>query len=378
MTYARARVFSGMVSTGWWVAICILALLTDISGKIALFEGETHYGAILGVFVLGYTILGLPLDVWGGYILPKKFSRRQETFIQWFGKWCRGVLAHGSLMWLTGVVLVLVAGEVGTIAAIAFVGLMMMLQSRFQLSLGQLISPMKLKYEQCIGNGGVPSFEHMRFAVVDSEDEDFTGGVFGRPGKEVIVLPAKWKDKLQPELLETITVRRLGAVLTGSRNRGLLIAIIWNLIGFSLAAYFTPHPLSSAAGAIDVALIFSLFSFVGLFGVLPFFSRKGILEVDSWAQKNGLSQPRLQRIFSFYSKQAGDSPTRPQMIEFFCHPIPSVENRLQSMLLEETPTGAWHVARQSLFLSWAGLGLLSRFAHCNLGRPELWAMLPCE
>ncbi len=34
--------------------------------------------------------------------------------------------------------------------------------------------------------------------------------------------------------------------------------------------------------------------------------------------------------------------------------------------------------RMMLFLSWAGLGGLARAVHCNIGRPSLWVMLPCD
>jgi hypothetical protein len=43
----------------------------------------------------------------------------------------------------------------------------------------------------------------------------------------------------------------------------------------------------------------------------------------------------------------------------------------------EPRLGAWHAARTTLFLSWAGFGLLSRAVHCNSGRPEPWALPPC-
>jgi len=39
---------------------------------------------------------------------------------------------------------------------------------------------------------------------------------------------------------------------------------------------------------------------------------------------------------------------------------------------------AWHAARTALYLSWAGVGLLGRAVHCNLGRPEVWVFLPSD
>ncbi|WP_146526280.1 hypothetical protein [Novipirellula artificiosorum] len=39
---------------------------------------------------------------------------------------------------------------------------------------------------------------------------------------------------------------------------------------------------------------------------------------------------------------------------------------------------AWHAARMTLFVSWACMGMLVRAVHCNVGRPELWVMLPTD
>jgi hypothetical protein len=38
----------------------------------------------------------------------------------------------------------------------------------------------------------------------------------------------------------------------------------------------------------------------------------------------------------------------------------------------------WGVARLALFTSWAPLSPLSRAVHCNIGHPELWALLPVD
>jgi hypothetical protein len=378
MTYAKARVISGIVSVGWWLVLSVLALQMDVSGMIVGFEGEGRAWAVLAAFVLGYIVLGFPFDLWGGYILPGKYQRRDENFTSWFAKWCRGVLIHGLTLWVFGMTVMMVTKYAGLVGALLAVALLMLFQMRIQLWLGRFISPLRMLHYETLGKGKIDAFKHINFAIVDSHDRDFTGGIFGRPARETVVMPAHWKEQVKPELMEVMAMRRLGAIVSGSRNRGMLFAILWNLLGFGLAAWFTPHPLSTAAGIIDVALIFSMFSFLGLFGILPFFSRKGIMEVDAWARTNGLCPFKLQRSFSFVNKQVVDKPIRSKFIEFFCHPIPSVENRINNLFMEESPRGAWHVARQSLYLSWSCMGLLSRFAHCNLGRPELWVMPPCE
>ena len=38
----------------------------------------------------------------------------------------------------------------------------------------------------------------------------------------------------------------------------------------------------------------------------------------------------------------------------------------------------WHAARMTLYVSWACMGMLVRAVHSNVGRPELWVMLPTD
>lgn len=68
---------------------------------------------------------------------------------------------------------------------------------------------------------------------------------------------------------------------------------------------------------------------------------------------------------------------RPSLIEAIFHPIPSVENRLNGPRTRGR-IGFWDLARTSIFISLAGLGLLGRAVHCNCGRPSLWVFLPTD
>ena len=68
--------------------------------------------------------------------------------------------------------------------------------------------------------------------------------------------------------------------------------------------------------------------------------------------------------------------SRSTIIETIFHPIPSVNRRLARPPLFHIR--AWQIARTSLFLSGAGLSLLTRAVHCNVGRPDLWLLLPSD
>lgn len=70
-------------------------------------------------------------------------------------------------------------------------------------------------------------------------------------------------------------------------------------------------------------------------------------------------------------------PMRPALVETLFHPIPSVQTRLDGPRAQGR-IGYWDAARTSVYLSLAGLGLLSRAVHCNCGRPSLWVFLPTD
>ena len=120
---------------------------------------------------------------------------------------------------------------------------------------------------------------------------------------------------------------------------------------------------------------FTLWSFAGLL-ILPTISRNASFEIDQLlTQRNAPSDWIIGTTFAMDQLQDGE-PERSALIETIFHPIPSVARRVKS-----PPVGgftAWQVARTTLFFSWACLGFLSRAVHCNVGRPELWTMLPSD
>jgi len=84
----------------------------------------------------------------------------------------------------------------------------------------------------------------------------------------------------------------------------------------------------------------------------------------------------FQRALKRLDKLQDDEPERSILIETIFHPVPSVDNR-RVVSLGKIPV-AWHAARMTLFVSWACMGMLVRAVHCNVGRPELWVMLPTD
>jgi hypothetical protein len=216
-----------------------------------------------------------------------------------------------------------------------------------------------------------------RWCVLAGIDPGFSGGITGLPGREEIVLPAQWFHNLDPETIAFEIARRTGAIATGSRLRGIALAMVWNLSGFWLASGMPGTGFATLADFLSLVFWFNLWSFLGLL-LLPTLSRRGVLELDAFARERGIPASVFERAIAELDQLQDDEPRRPAAVESVFHPIPSVENRRLAWHSGGQPWGAWHGARMALFLSWPCLGLLGRAVHCNSGRPELWVMLPAD
>jgi hypothetical protein len=167
----------------------------------------------------------------------------------------------------------------------------------------------------------------------------------------------------------------LEAVQTGSRTRGILLAIAWIGLGFAIASYLPGAGVTSIAELVTTCLGFTSWTFIGLL-ILPTVSRQATYAVDRNVLNHGVPSELLMAMLKKLDRLQDDEPSRPSMIETIFHPVPSLENRSASS--DGGNPVAWHSARMMLFLSWACLGLLARAVHCNVGRPELWIMLPTD
>ena len=135
--------------------------------------------------------------------------------------------------------------------------------------------------------------------------------------------------------------------------------------------------MQSVADLVAVFFWFLLLSFVGLL-VLPTFNRQGVFALDQQLATNYSSFELQQAILDVDSMSEQD-PNRSAAAESIFQPIPCPERRRQALASGGALTaGVWNVARTALFLSWAFGGPLARAVHCNVGRPELWAILPTD
>jgi hypothetical protein len=217
--------------------------------------------------------------------------------------------------------------------------------------------------------------------VVDAADESFVGGWAGIRARRLVV-PSLWTSLPKPTLVAILARRRvIGA--SGAHVRGVLGAVAWNCLGFSLVVaiilVLTRISLTSAAGILTLSAGMTLWSFAGVL-VLPTLSRSAVYVAD----RDGAALAGVAAVSAAIlavDHWQDDEPIRANLVEVIFHPVPARASRL-AQLTKPSRRLAWmlpqahHIARHALWLSWASLSPLARAVHCNVGRPALWVMLP--
>jgi len=315
ITYARARLYLGITGVGVGVVLAIAGLALGWPSQLAASGNGIEW--LLASFVL----LSLPFDLLGGYLLPLRFARPVPTLGAFLAALVRAQIVHAAFLWLAASA-ILAAGreaELPGVLAVVSLGMLLLLLAR------PLVAAL-------IGGRG----------------------------------PVSEMDAL----------RLRAAGQSGSRLRGMGVALGWNVSGVAAAAWATGADLTREEGVITLAFGFSLWSFLGLL-LLPSVSRPAVIATDLALLSRGVSRESLESYIVQRDKEQDDEPVRAKWIERIFHPIPSVAVRRAALAGPRVPPwGADEAARLALYLSWASLGLLSRAVHCNSGKPEYWVYLP--
>lgn len=369
-TYARARLWLGITSVGTIVVVASVLLLFDAAREaFGTYETNLTSTVIALASVLGlYVLFSLPFDVLGGYLLPRRFCRRHPVLATFAIQWLRGVLTQVTIMLVAAIAILWFGQTSGLLGATTSVLLMMLIVLAYQWPLARLIGGLKATRQ-------ASSMSNAR--QVDATDEGFSGGWTGLPGFERLFIPRQWSQMLTAEQLRVQHLRRQGVQLHGARTRGVVLAIAWNLVGFTLSGLAPGADVVTVAGLVNLALWFTLWSFVGLL-ILPSLSRPAVFGADAYALKQGVDAGVLTQTMRKLDALQDDEPRRPAGIETIFHPVPAIEHRLAKLNQSRPGQGAYHTARMALPLSWVAFGFLGRAVHCNCGRPELWVMLPSD
>ncbi|MDZ4805977.1 MAG: hypothetical protein SGI90_14050 [Candidatus Eisenbacteria bacterium] len=347
MSYARARLWLGIATVGTLTLAASLALVSGLPGRLLDHQGFLYDLRGLAFVLLGYVAISAPFDWIGGFILPRRHGRSHATEGR-FG-------APGGIFGFTAL-------SIGLLA--------------FQFPLARIVGGFGYQRGGKDLPGASVNRAHGRdILMADARDEGFVGGLIGLPGLERLVLPKAWLHELKSDELAIQLARREAALATGSRLRGVILALAWNVAGFILSARLTGSDTGTLSGLVTTAIGFTLWSFIGLL-LLPTPSRAGVFEVDHAIGAKGFSPFAVERLLRILDARQDGEPDRPAGVEMIFHPVPALGSRLASMRRAKAGNGCWHAARMVLPLSWAGLGFLSRAVHCNCGRPELWVLLP--
>ncbi len=383
VTYARSRLWTGIAGVGSVVVLAVLLLALEVPARMLEGRGGTPLADVWLLLCSAAlaALLALPFDWLGGLVLPRRFGRPVAASPQFAWAWLRGVLVL-SLLWTANGTLLLVAGRAGgRPAALAVFVVLALLLILFQERLARFVGGLRHSEVNARGTLGDRARD---IVLLDGADPGFTGGFSGgfagwlTPGGASLVLPQRWLRELPPRALALLIERRRQILRSGAWRRALILAVLWNALGFLLASYLPNAGVRVPSELLTTVLGFTLWTFVGLL-VLPTPSRRATLCADSRAATDANTRADLTQAVRMLDRLQDDEPERSPGLESVFHPIPASANRVRAL---EQPRAdrpvAWHLARTVLYLSYAGLSLLPRAVHCNVGRPELWIYMPAD
>ena len=367
MSPGKARLLTGIACVGTLVILASTALYFDAARSIFPASRTTVADEFFSFLLFFAAIASLlfTFDFVGGVLIPAACEPESPTFSAWLRSWSRSVAVQTLFYSVTFFFYLQIGRETGAIWLIAVFAVLQVMLLAGQELIWQITTANQSDKAQ-----GISSF-------VQHSDQRFVGGTTGLPGFESILVPKGWKDRLQPSCIKMLVTRRRAAVKSGLRLRGVIFAMLWNITSFTLAIVVSGGVVHSVADLIDVFLWFLLLCFIGLL-VLPSFNRRGVFALDQHLATD-YSPIELQQPIPDLDRMTEQDPNRSVSAESVFQPIPCPERRNRALTSGGAATmGLWNVARTALFLSWAFGGPLARAVHCNVGRPELWAILPTD
>lgn len=364
----------GISGVGYWVSVSALALILNLPDRLGerLPPGPVADVMVLAAALAFYVAVQLLFDVLGGWTLPRRFGRATLRRKPYAVALARGIGAHAGL--LVGCACLLYAGgSLGGVWGAWIAGLVALAGlAAFREYIAQAVARLTTMM------GSPLTREPKRFTTlrVDSRDEGFTGGIAGvlRPQRSLV--PAAWQEQLASAHNELITTRRDLIARCGAWEAGRCVAMGFTAVGLLMATLLAgTEDAGTGVGVLETSLWFTLWAFLGLL-TLPTVSRAAALGIDHRLRQRGVDPSLLVELaYRLDALQEGE-PQRPPWIERIFHPVPSVSNRRGA---SRSPAVCfWDVARTSVYLGIAGLSLITRSVHCNVGRPERWVWLPCD
>ena len=375
--YGRARLWLGISAVGTIVAASALALALGLPRRAAALADPSLLDQllVLASFLVMYAVIHVPFDVLGGYLLPRRFGRPHPSPARFAATLLRGMGAHSLVLGLIGVCILIAARAYGVPGAISAGVLASLALLVIRGPLSRCIAPLVSSVTACepIELRGT----RLRAECIASEDQGFTGGIDGVFRPRGVIFPERWTTVLGAAAFDVVRRRQQLTVLTGSWFRGRVLALAFTWTGIAGSAVLVGRDdIGSARGVMEMSLVFTLWSFLGLL-VLPTPSRAGVAEVDEAVRQSGIDVLLVDQTIRKLDTLQDAERERPTGVELVFHPIPSVHSRTEGPRRRHI-RGCHGAARSAVYLGAAGLGLLGRAVHCNCGRPALWVFLPSD
>ena len=233
----------------------------------------------------------------GGYLLPRRYHRTNVGLRSFLRSWLQGIFFQALIMGLCAFIILQAASRGGTFVGIGMFVILMLCLLRGQLAVARLVGGLRQSSAHTpfpMPNLFGKELKQPEMLIYQSTDRAFVGGLVVFPGRKRLVLPSAWLEVLPADVVTMQVTRRLAALVTGARARGVGVALIWNGFGFALASQLPRVNLTNVTGLINAGLWFTLWSFVGLL-LLPTLNRPGVLEADRFARSSGIEEETMER-----------------------------------------------------------------------------------
>ena len=386
MNYAKARLLTGVTGVGFWVVIStVLLLFPQLLTSVLLSVTKLPQQLLAAALFIGLWVLTMmPFDVVGGYYLPTKFKRSTQPFSVFLARWFSATLKQAIVLFLGFAVLIVLTNQLGVwgylVAFIVNTVMLIISQSRLFQWIGA-IEQSKIDHSERLST---TASTQVNLIIYAHEDVGATGGLTFGGSKPTLFLPKKWFESLDTSLLQLWANRKTAILQSGLYQAGLVKALLFSGLGWVVCLGFTHVSGYSFADHLTMIFSYTLWCFLGTL-VLPSLSKTAIFRADKQVVTPE-NKNHLIKLMTQLDQWQDDEPSRSVWIERIFHPLASVESRTLALeavhYSDKTPSiglfEGWNIARTSLYLSWAGFSLLHRSVHCNVGRPQLWVLLPTE
>lgn len=358
-SYVRNTRLVTLIQTGIiWIS-CIILLLT---GADLYIEGVLGQPLAWAAFLLGWNLLLLPGEWVAGHTLPHRYGRKTSSFISWLGQWSRAAGIQALYFFASGIAGLWVAGWTGIWGLAGWMVLQMLLLAGLQYFMALAM---------CAYTHSPYSDRGRIVLELEHEDRGLTGGIYGIPGQESIVMPAYWRRQLGEKAYQALLIRRHGAINTGIRGLAFFIALGWNVLLFVAALLLSRWGGQTEISLIRVCCLFTCFSVLGYL-VLPASGRRAVFQLDRWAYFQRQDADVLREAITGFHRLQDEQSSHA------LSPLPDAAQRLAALQTQKDQKGAWQVFSLARYLSWAGYNLMNRTGFSLTGKPARWVFAPAD